>query len=253
LVRVAAARTLEVLAATNHPEAGAALHRLLDDPVRAVRIESAWGLRATLDTQTTAGRDLLRSLEHNRDQPAGLLQLGLFHLDRENRNRAIALLETVVRWDGGSAPLRLALAVAYSQAGRKEDALRQMLEGARLSPKEADVHFRLALALDEAGRGQEALEALQKAVTLDPRHARAWYNLGLALSQTGRLNEALTALNHAGELDRESAMVAYAHATVFARLGRYEEARTEAKRALDLNPEMRQAAELYRVISREMK
>ncbi len=253
LVRVAAARTLEVLAATNHPEAGAALRRMLDDPVRAVRIESAWGLRASLDTQTTAGRDLLRFLEHNRDQPAGLLQLGIFHLDRNNPNRAIGLLETAVSWDEASAPLRLALAVAYSQIGRKEDALRQMLEGARLSPKEGDVHFRLALALDEAGRGKEALEALQKAVALDPRHARAWYNLGLALSQAGRLNEALVALDHAGELDRESAMVAYAHATVFARLGRYEEARTEAKRASDLNPEMRQAAELYRVISREMK
>src|SRR5205823_6664566 len=79
LVRSMSVRALESLAQTAAP--ATALRHCLEDPVRGVRMEAAWALRGGLDTNSTAFRDLLAHLNHNADEPAGKLQLGVFWLD----------------------------------------------------------------------------------------------------------------------------------------------------------------------------
>ncbi|HEY6170595.1 MAG TPA: HEAT repeat domain-containing protein, partial [Verrucomicrobiae bacterium] len=106
LVRAMAARALEQPAQQCDPAAIDVLEVLLDDPVRAVRVDAAWSFRARIVTNSTAGSELVHSLTLNRDQPLGLLQWGNFLADRGDRAGALAAFRQAVEWDKGSPPLR---------------------------------------------------------------------------------------------------------------------------------------------------
>jgi tetratricopeptide (TPR) repeat protein len=241
-------RALELAARPASLSEPAALQRLLTDPARAVRVETAWALRATLDTNAPAARELLAYLRENADQPAGLFQRGVFHLDRGEAETALGYFQRATNWDSGSAPLRHALAVGLSALGRNEAAVRELEAACRLAPREAEYRFKLGLALNEAGRLAEAVAALQEAVKLEPEYAQAWYNLGLAFNAREEPERALEALSRAEVLDARSAQIPYAQATILVRLGRTTEARRAAQRALDAQPNHAEAAQLLRTL-----
>jgi Flp pilus assembly protein TadD len=245
-----ALRGLEPLAQFSSASVAQTLKARLDDPVRAVRIEAAWALHHTLDTNSRAGADLLVSQRHNSDQPGGLLQIGGWHLDRGNPTAAIESLRRAVSWDTNSAPTRHALAVALSSAGQPTEAVTELQAACRLAPRDAEYRYELGLALNEAGQLDAARVALEESVKLDPTLARAWYNLGLAYSAQDKSEPALNALVRAESLDARSPQFPYARATILARLGRTDEARSAARRALELQPSFREAAELLEAVGR---
>jgi tetratricopeptide (TPR) repeat protein len=249
LVRARAARALEPLAGLGDAPAGLALTNLLQDPVRSVRTEAAWSLRRALDTNSVAGRDLVRELRFNLDQPLGVMRLGVFLMDRGQVADALPWMERAVAWDPGSAILRDSLAVCLSTLGRASEAVRQLGEACRLAPRDPAFRFRLGLALNEAGQLSEAVAAFEAAVQLDPAFGRAWYNLGLAQAAAERLEDASLALGRAESLASADPVIPYARATVLARLGRTEEARAAAQRALELRRNFPEAADLLRSLS----
>jgi tetratricopeptide (TPR) repeat protein len=225
-----------------------ALRPHLNDPVRCVRIDAAWGLRQSqsLDTNSPAVLDLLNYLRHSGDQPSGAMQTGVFELDRDNVQAAIQYLRKAVAWDTNSAPPRHALAVALSLAGERAEAVEQLQTACRLAPRDAELRFKLGLALNEAGQPNAARAALEEAVKLDPQFAQAWYNLGLARNSAGETDGALDALLRAEALDEHAPQIPYARATILARLGRNEEALKAARRALELRPDYQDAANLIK-------
>ena len=227
----------------------AVLGRLLDDPVRAVRVEAAWSLRSTLATNSIAGQDLLRSLTNNLDQPSGSLQMGVFLFDRGENDNALPYFRRAVSWDPNSAPLHQALAVSLSLQDNKDEVIKELETACRLAPKESEYPFKLGLALNEAGKLTESIRALEKAVELEPRFAQAWYNLGLAASAAGNPDRAIEALARAESIDAAAAQIPYARATVLARVGRTEEARLAAGRALEIRPGFPEAAALLQSLS----
>jgi predicted CXXCH cytochrome family protein len=253
LVRAMSARALEplVVRASVSGEAGPvlAVHKALDDPARAVRIDAAWDLRNTLDTNSAAGRDLLGYLRHSGDQPSGAMQTGVFMMDRGDDAEAIRFLSRAVRWDTNSAPPHHALAVAFSTQGKSEEALRELQTACRIAPRDADLQFKLGLALNEVGNREGARAALGEAVKLDPQFAQAWYNLGLAHNMSGDSEQALQSLLRAESLDGNSPQIPYARAAILARLGRMEEARAAARRAIEIRPDYSEADALLRSLS----
>jgi tetratricopeptide (TPR) repeat protein len=253
LVRANAANSLESTIQNAGPAANSALRRLLDDPVRLVRVQAAWTLRESLDPATVAGKDLLRQLENNQDQPTGALQLGVYRMSRGELDQALVYLRRAVSWDPGSAPLRQALAVALSTQGKAEEAVKELEEACRLDPQEAEYRFKLGLAWNEAGKLQQAASALEEAVKIDPSYARAWYNLGLAYSELGRSEDALKALSRAETVDGTAAIFPYSRATILARMNRISEARAAAGRALSIDPGFHEAAELVATLDRRLR
>ncbi len=250
LVRANAVRALEPLATPHGSPYRETLRPLLDDPSRAVRVEAAWALRSTVETNRPAGEELTRYLEFNSDQPSGQLQLGVFHLDRNDLSGAIACFRKAIAWDPNSAPLHHALAVALSMDGNSADAVQELRAACRLAPRDAEYRFKLGLAYNEVGRLEDARDALREAVRLDPQYSQAWYNLGLAYSAEGKDGQALEALTRAETLDPNSPQIPYARATILARLGRVDEARRAAGRALELAPGYADAAQLLRVLAK---
>ncbi|MCS6860099.1 MAG: tetratricopeptide repeat protein, partial [Abditibacteriales bacterium] len=248
LVRGTAARALEPLAGREHPEVNDALRRLLQDPVRSVRVAAAWALRAELELNSVAGKDLIRYLKHNADQPTGALQLGTFYMDRGQTETALTYFRRAVSWDQNSAALRSPLAIALSALGKTAEAVKELKTACRLAPHDAGLHYNLGLALAETNDLRAAAAALERAVQLDPTFARAWYNLGLARDALGQPDAALAALTRAEALDARSPDIPYARATILQRLGRVAEARAAVHRTLALNPTHAAAAHLLRVL-----
>jgi tetratricopeptide (TPR) repeat protein len=250
LVRAMAVRGLEPLASTGQPAVMSVLNARLSDQVRSVRIESAWAMRSTVDTNSVAGADLLAYLRHNADQPGGALQLGVFHMDRGDVANAMSYFRRALTWDTNSAPLYHALAVALSMEGKATEAVDALRTACRLAPRDSEYRYKLALALNEVGQLDAARVALEETVKLDPQFARAWYNLGLAYAGQEKLDQALNALMRAESLDARSPQIPYARATVLARLGGTEEAKSAARRALELQPSYREAVELLQALGR---
>jgi predicted CXXCH cytochrome family protein len=250
LVRAEAARGLEMTAQSSSAPIQTALAARLNDPMRAVRIDAAWALRRTLDINSLASADLLAYLDHNADQPSGALQKGILHLDRGDTATALMYMQRAVQWDGNSAPLRHALAIAYSTTGRAVEAVTELQAACRLAPREPEYRFKLALALNEVGKLNEARIALEETVKLEPRFAQGWYNLGLAYAAQQKNEAAVEALLRAESLDPRSAQVPYARATVLAKLGRISDARAAAGRALELRPNYADAQALLQSLGR---
>lgn len=250
LVRAVAVRGLETHASAGEPPVASALAAGLVDPVRNVRVDAAWVLRHTVDTNSTAGRDLMDYLRHNADQPAGALQLGMFHMDRGDATTAVDYFQRAVSWDTNSAPLYHALAVGLSLQERSAEAVTALESACRLAPNDAELRYKLGLAFNEVGRLNDARAALEQAVKLEPRFGRAWYNLGLAYAAQENPEAAVDALLRAESLDARSAQIPYARATVLARLGRVDEARRAAQRALELQPGHPQAQGLLQALNR---
>ncbi|MCW5555793.1 MAG: tetratricopeptide repeat protein [Verrucomicrobiae bacterium] len=250
LVRAMAVRGLEPIAQSGGATVRTMLNVRLNDPVRSVRVDAAWALRHQLDTNSTAGTDLIAYLRHNLDQPGGAMQMGVFQMDRSNLAAALVYFERAVKWDGFSAPLRHALAVAYSTDGRGREAVEQLQAAVRLAPEDAEYRYLLGLAFSETGNLRGARDALAEAVRLDPSFARAWYNLGLAQSALNQPEPAIESLLRAESLDAHSPMFPYARATILARLDQVEEARLAARRALELRPGFAEAQQLLQALSR---
>ena len=250
LVRGMAVRGLEPLVQSGNPAALAAIRARLNDPVRAVRVEAAWALHHTVDTNSPAGADLLAYLRHNLDQPAGALQMGVFLMDRGDLTAAIDYFRRAVQWDTNSAPLFHALAVALSADGKPAEAVDALETACRLAPREAEYQFKLGLALNEVGRLPNACAALEEATRLDPQYSRAWYNLGLAFSAQGKNEPAIEALLRAESLDANTPEIPYARATILARMGRTDEARRAAQRAVELNANFQGARQLLESLGR---
>ena len=248
LLRGTTARALGPLAQQNNPQVDAAIGKLLDDPIRKVRVDAAWTLRDQIDPlsktgprnrvdpKSKAGEDLLRKLAYNVDMPTGALQKAVYHLDRDEFKKAEHYFRWAIKLDSYSAPLRHEFAVALSMMDRTNEAIDALKEAIRLEPNEAEYHYKLALAWNETGQTDKTAPSLVKAVQLNPRHSRAWYNLGLARNQAGQPEAAIAALLKAENVEQNDPSIPYARATILLRLRRIPEAIEAAQRALKIQP-----------------
>jgi Tfp pilus assembly protein PilF len=76
------------------------------------------------------------------------------------------LLEKALRIDPRRELAHLDLGILYADAGRPDDALREMKEAARLAPEDVDVHWRLGRLYRSMGRKDEAKAELDKASSI---------------------------------------------------------------------------------------
>lgn len=244
LVREKAIRSLEPAADSGDDVVNTALRPMLNDSARNVRLAAAWALRAVLDLNSTAGRELQTMLDFNADQPIGRYRKAQFALARRDPTGALAQLRKAAAWDPYSPPFHFEIADVLTQLGRTNEAIRELQECCRLQPQSVEAQFKLGLALADAQQIEPAVAAFKQAVKLDPENTLAWYNLGLAASAIGQVEESLTALDRAAALAPADPQIPYERARTLARASRYVEARAAAKRALQLQPDFKPALDL---------
>ncbi len=212
------------------------LEAKLEHPNRLVRVKAAWALRATLDPQCRAARDLLNRMEVHQDQPLGALQWATFLADRGAPLNAIPWFRKAIAWDPNSAPFRHSYAVVLSSLGRIDAAVDQLLEAIETDPESSIYPYSLALLYSERGQIAEARDTLLAAIDRDPEVSRYWYNLALAESQLGNHDAALSAITRAESIDPHLPDYPYVRATLHFGANEFNRALTAARRALDIDP-----------------
>ena len=173
---------------------------LLEDPVRAVRIEAA-RLTASLPAGQLpehwrgvwdrAQEEYRASLTVDADRAGARLNRALLHLSQRREDLAEREYRAGLRLDPAHVGCAVNLADLLREQERDaegEAVLRSLLERV---PDAAAAHHALGLLLVREGRREEALRALQASVDHAPDEARYRYLLAVALEDLGRREDAL--------------------------------------------------------------
>lgn len=224
--------------------AGSEVPRLLNDPIRLVRLRAAWSQRESLPLNTGNKKELFESLSFNADQPGGAASMGQWYYAQRDMKLAESWYRKAISWDRFSPPLYEDLALMQNASQNPQGALATLEEGLRSLPTDAGLLNMKALLLAEMGDLKGAETAFRAAVASAPEMARSWYNLGLLCAQQERLDEAVEALQKAAEADKESPDMPFALATVFLRQNNRQAAQEAARRALQINPNYTPASNL---------
>jgi hypothetical protein len=166
LVRERTINSLEPMVDSGDDDVITALRPMLDDASRNARVAAAWTLRASLDMNSRAGRDLQTMLDFNADQPIGQFREATFALSRRELADALAHLRKAAAWDPYSPPFRFEIAEVLTQLGRTNDAILELQDICRLQPQSVEAQYERARTLALAGRYPEARAAAQNALQL---------------------------------------------------------------------------------------
>lgn len=178
----------------------------LTDPVRSVRLQAAWGLRAVdLDSLDEADGDKvrtgfdewLRSMEHEADQPETHHTLGVFYDARAMADRALASYRRAIRLEPQATAPRYNLAVLLVRLGRIDKAEEEFVELLNGDPDFAPAHYGLGLLYGEKGLWAEASASLSKCLRIEPAYPGALRNLARAYLKAGVTNLAKMTLQNA--------------------------------------------------------
>jgi len=105
-------------------------------------------------------------LENNPQNVQALVYLADSQIRQNHFDTARPLLEKAVRIDPKFEMAHLEIGILDTQAGKNEEALRELHQAATLNPKDVQVHWRLARLYQAMGRKQEAQAEFDRTKTL---------------------------------------------------------------------------------------
>jgi tetratricopeptide (TPR) repeat protein len=243
LVRLGALRALRWLPVE---ESWPLARRLLDDPIRGVRLEAASLLAAMPQDQiapadrerrSRAVEEYAAAQRLNADRPEARVNLGNLYAQQGQPDAAEAEYLAARALDPEFVPTYVMLAQLYGQQSRDGDGERVVREALARMPDDPELHLTLGLNLVRQGRATDALPEFARAAALDPASPRYAYVHGVALNSTGRTDEALDVLeaSHARHpADRDTLL---ALATINRDAGRLDAALSWADRLVALDPQ----------------
>ena len=221
LVRVRAVAGLDRLEPKPRLEAAAPL---LDDPIRAVRIEAVRVLSSLPEQEFNSEQRSLfeRALEEFRavqeamlDTPSAHLNLAVLSSNLGEPEQAESHYRKAIELDPYFAPAALNLSTMLAGQERIAEAEEILREALKRSPEEGELHYSLGLLLAEREQLAEAAKSLGRASGLLSGRARVHYNYGLALQRLGRVREAEAALHKAEQVNPQDPEIVYALAVFY--------------------------------------
>ncbi|QNN21648.1 tetratricopeptide repeat protein [Planctomycetales bacterium ZRK34] len=184
---------------------------MLDDPIRAVRIEAARMLTLVPRQQLTPEQlkkfeaqlaDYKTAQRVNDDRPDAHLNLGGIAANQGDMDTALAEFKLAVKLNPVVPTPKWMLAQLYRQMGRDPEAEPLLRELIKTQPQFGDAYYSLGLLLAADNRLPEATQMLGEAAQRMSDHPRVWYNYGLALQKVDRFDEAERALVKSYSIDK---------------------------------------------------
>jgi tetratricopeptide (TPR) repeat protein len=220
---------------------------LLDDSVRAVRIEAVRVLsgvpveyfdaraRLRFDAAIVEYTELQMA---EAETPGAHLNLAVIHAAAGRYDLAETEYLTALKIDATFVPALVNLANLYDQRGRTGEAeamFRTALDRAQPADK-GELYYSLGLLLAQENRMKEAAGYLGRASEALPTRARVRYNYALALQHLGRRAEAESAMKDALATDPSAPDIVNAMAVFYVQQGEWERALPHAERLVELLP-----------------
>jgi tetratricopeptide (TPR) repeat protein len=200
LVRRAAAHAL---ASADPRTRAAVLAPLLDDKVRAVRLQAAGVLAGTPadalpgGTAAALAKDIdeyIAAQDLNADRPEAHLDLASLFAKQKHFARAARELRTALSLEPTFTPAAVNLADLDRQLGRDAEGERVLHAAIARSPNDASLQYSLGLLLIRRGHEPEAITHLAAAARLDPEDAGFAFVYAVALNDSGQTDEAIRVL-----------------------------------------------------------
>jgi tetratricopeptide (TPR) repeat protein len=117
-----------------------------------------WGLMQYEE----AAQEFQAELANNPDHAQALAYLADTDMRLNHPDAASALLEKAIRIDPKIALAHLDMGILFSDAGHKDDALRELKVAEKLTPDDQNVHYRLGRFYQSMGRKEEAKAEFDK-------------------------------------------------------------------------------------------
>ncbi len=243
LVRLGAASVLDVFEPDERLGVGA---RLLDDPVRAVRVEAAMPLADVPPGAMTQAQRIAfdRVLEEffeaqraNAERPEAHVNLGLMHVKRGDLDAARRSYEAALRVGPWFVPAYANLADLLRVQNRDAEGEKVLREGLEAHPTSPALHHALGLLFVRERRLDEAIGELRRAAELAPADPQVAYVLAIGLHSTGKTEEALAVLEAAHERSPAAQPLLVALVTLNRDRGALDEARSWARTLVEVSPE----------------
>jgi tetratricopeptide (TPR) repeat protein len=114
-----------------------------------------------------AASEFQAELDNNPNHVEAMLYLGDTQVELKHPEIAQPLLENVLRIDAGREMAHLDLGIVFAEAGRNDDALKELKEAERLAPEDVNVHWRLGRLYRTMGRKDEAKAEFDKASSIN--------------------------------------------------------------------------------------
>ncbi len=114
-----------------------------------------------------AAREFQAELANDPDHVQSMLYLADAHIQMNQSEIALPLLQKVVKLDPSLSLAHLDLGIIYSDSGKNEDAMRELTLSAKLNPSEVNVHWRLGRLYRALGKKEEAKVEFDKASSLN--------------------------------------------------------------------------------------
>jgi len=234
LLRIGALRSLDGLPAELRVEWAAFL---LNDPLRAVRIEAVSALSDArnllpLPQQVNfrrAEREYIDSQLAIAERPEALGNLGNLFRESTDSERAEQFYRLALQKEPRAVVARVNLADLYRHQQREADAERILRVGLTLDDDQAALHHALGLLLVRTDRQQAALPELQRAVTLDPNNSRYVFVHAIALNSLGEGNAAVRVLADAQSRFPTDFAIHWSLVTMLRDQGHIDEAMAQAE------------------------
>jgi Tfp pilus assembly protein PilF len=176
---------------------------LLDDPVRAVRIEAARVLAPVpvgqledqqLSIYNRAADEYIGSQTANAERPEAQLNLANYYVARGSTAKAEAALKKAIELEDAFMPAYINLADFYRIQGEDTKAYKVLSQAKQLAPDNADVRHAFGLVMVRQNKTEQAVEELEAAARLAKDNARYIYVYAVALNSTGKPNKAIEQL-----------------------------------------------------------
>ncbi len=161
---------------------------------------------------------------------------GLKALDQKDYGAAIEALRKAVAAKPKDLAPHFNLALAYSLAGRDNEAIAEYRATLELKPDLYEANLNLGILLVRDEQGAAAIDPLRKATDAKPKEVRPAVYLGDALLAAGKLDEAKQTYQAALQLDANAAAAELGLARTEARQGQFAEATPHFRRAAELEP-----------------
>jgi len=183
---------------------------MLSDPVKAVRIEAAYGLSmlpaamhdsSWVKVYQEALHEYEQAMIYTADFASGSYNLANLYSRKGDVKQAESWFLKAISIDDEFFPAKINLAMLYNMQQENDKAEALFREVLAQDPEQPEVYYSLGLLLAEMQRYTEAAKMLEKAGELMPERSRIFYNLGLLYDYLGKREKALFNLKKAMALD----------------------------------------------------
>ncbi|MFQ5642261.1 MAG: tetratricopeptide repeat protein [Thiogranum sp.] len=196
---------------------------MLNDPVRAVRIEAAWVLAPIPAGDLSTGQkalmqkglqEYIAAQQAMAERPEAQTSLGNLYATRGEFDKAVSAYETAISLNAAYVPAYVNLADLYRSRGKEAEAEKRLRRAIEAAPENGDAHHALGLSLVRQKRTREAIEELRRATTLSPDNTRYIYVYAVALNSAGKPAQAIMVLQvahnaHPNDINILNALVAF--------------------------------------------